>query len=109
MNVKVKLVESPTIFLLKIDSDCLITESADISEENQLELKNLNPNAQGCCKSTQTNTAMQISEKEQTAPLIMNVGCSISCLYYYFVTAKICKLFFNAGPRLAGNCLGFVR
>ncbi|KZS16262.1 Uncharacterized protein APZ42_017891 [Daphnia magna] len=72
MNVKVKLVESPTIFLLKIDSDCLITESADISEENQLELKNLNPNAQGCCKSTQTNTALQISEKEQTAPLIMN-------------------------------------
>lgn len=74
MSVKVKLVESSTIFLLKIDSDCLLTESADISEESKLESTDLIPNKKGCCKSTQTTTALQISEKEQTSPLIMNVG-----------------------------------
>jgi hypothetical protein len=73
MSVKVKLTESPTIWLLKIDSDCFITESVEISAENQLELTNLNPNTNCCCKSTQTLTALQISEKEQTSPLVMNV------------------------------------
>ncbi|XP_046647092.1 dynein axonemal intermediate chain 1-like [Daphnia pulicaria] len=72
MSVKVKLVESPTIWLLKIDSDCFITESVEISKENQLELTDLTPNVKCCGKSTQTITALQISEKEQTFPLIMN-------------------------------------
>ncbi len=73
MSVKVKLVESPTIWLLKIDSDCFITESVEISKENQLELTDLTPNVNCCGKSTQTITTLQISEKEQTSPLIMNV------------------------------------
>lgn len=73
MNVKVKLVESPTIWLLKIDSDCFITETEEISEENQVELRDLIPNTDGASKSTQTLAALQISEKEQTFPLIMKV------------------------------------
>lgn len=73
MNTKVKLVESPTIWLLNVDSNCLITETPDIPEENQIELQDLTPNVRGKVKSTQTLAALQTSEKEQTNPYIMKV------------------------------------
>ena len=103
MNAKVKLVESPTIWLLKIDSDCIITEDEDIPDENRLELIGLNPNPNGGSKSTQTLAALQISEKEQTIPLIMKVFHSFQIQFnsIHF----ICQ---SKESRISSNQMGFV-
>ena len=66
MNTRVELVESETIWLLKLDSDCIISESEEISEDIAIELKELEPNVNGKSKMTQTVTRIEISEKEQT-------------------------------------------
>lgn len=108
MKAKVKLVESPTIWLLKIDSDCFITESEDIPEENQIELTDLNPNTKASSKSTQTVASLQISEKEQTAPLILKV-CTFIALVIYHSYRTDTSINLLLGPGLASNSLGFVR
>lgn len=86
MCAKVILVESPTIWLLKIDSDCFITDNEEIPEENKVELTDLNPNTNGDSKSTQTLAPLQTSEKEQTSPLIMKVCSLLIFSMYHLMT-----------------------
>ena len=105
MSVKVKLVESPTIWLLKIDSDCFITETDEISEENQVELRDLIPNKNGNSKCTQTLAALQISEKEQTFPLIMKVAIFLVTFFY----CNCIVIFLYLGTRFTSNYMGFIR
>ena len=73
MNTKVLLVESPTIWLLKIDGDNFVSEEEDFVPESLVELTALVENVNGKSKTTQTLSALEISEKEQTCPIIMKV------------------------------------
>jgi len=73
MNTKVLLVESPTIWLLKIDGDNFVSEEDDFAPESLVELTALVENVNGKSKTTQTLSALEISEKEQTCPIIMKV------------------------------------
>lgn len=90
MNTKVLLVESPTIWLLKIDGDNFVSEEDDFAPESLVELTALVENVNGKSKTTQTLSALEISEKEQTCPIIMKV---IELNLYIFFMFKILSNF----------------
>lgn len=106
MNVKVKLSESPTIWLLKIDSDCFITETEEISDENKVELTDLKPTRRPTSKSTQTIAPLQISEKLQTFPMILKVG---EITNITITLLQINVIFLTLGKICTSYCVGFVR
>ena len=76
--LKVLLAESSTICLFETDGNSFITESSEIPGENKIELIDLIPNTRGKFKCTQTLTALNISEKEQTLPIDLKVPFSPS-------------------------------
>ena len=69
MPVKINLVESPTVLLFAMDGNCFIAETSEIPEENAIEFVDLNPNANGRSKCTQTMPPLRINEQEQTNPI----------------------------------------
>lgn len=108
MNAKVELVESETIWLLKLDSDCVvISETEDVNEEFAIELQELKLNVNGKSKATLTMAPICLEEKEQTNPQIVKVFILIFKLLinlrFYNVSA------INVvGEIMSSNYLGFV-